>query len=59
MSSEEKTPSYLTDTILHCSILVCDTMVRMADLFRASRGLSERTLTPYCNSNWSKNEKAK
>ncbi|MCG3221043.1 MAG: hypothetical protein H7641_06645 [Candidatus Heimdallarchaeota archaeon] len=32
MSSEEKYPSYLTDTILHCSILVCDTMVRMADL---------------------------
>ena len=32
MSTEEKNPSYLTDTILHCSMLVCDTMVRMADL---------------------------
>ena len=47
MSSEEKTPSYLTDTILHCSILVCDTMVRMADLVTLTLlyhpGMEERT----------------
>ncbi|NPD87783.1 MAG: hypothetical protein HGN29_03620 [Asgard group archaeon] len=47
MSSEDKSPSYLTDTILHCSILVCDTMVRMADLVTLTLlyhpGMEERT----------------
>lgn len=47
MSSEEQPSSYLTDTILHCSILVCDTMVRMADLVTLTLlyhpGMEERT----------------
>ena len=32
MSSKEEKSSDLTDTILHCSTLVCDTLVRMADM---------------------------
>jgi len=32
MSSEDENPIAVTDTILQCSILVCDTLVRMADL---------------------------